>query len=240
MIRCNLELLERAVAGRFGGTLSVLPDIRQQWQVRFLAHDADHEGVWVEPLGGNQAPLDSAIGRGDMVEVALCQNHSRHAFRAQIVRRNKHFWLTETMMFNALLLRGPIELTPAERRANPRYQVPDGSQIFAQIRHPRALAPIRVRPWDLSEGGVSFMCPRETGIMALKPDDQVELELIYRGRTISSRVSVRFSRFITERVIKTGAQFVQDEMSLLSRESLKFFLTDMARLVRPQSVRGVR
>ena len=48
--------------------------------------------------------------RGATVEVALCLDHTRHAFRSQVIRRNKHFWLSETMMFNALLLKGPPQL----------------------------------------------------------------------------------------------------------------------------------
>jgi hypothetical protein len=180
------------------------------------------------------------IARGGMVEVAFCLNHTRHAFRTQIVRRNKHFWLTETMLFNALLLRGPVEVYPAERRAHARFQVPDGSQIFAQVSCPGALFPVNVRPWDLSASGISFMCPRENVVMALKPGNVIDLKLIYRGRPISSKASVRFSRFITERVIKTGAQFDSESMDLESRDHLQFFLADMVRLVRPEMARGSR
>jgi c-di-GMP-binding flagellar brake protein YcgR len=234
MTSCIPDLLDRVLAGRLPGTLAVASDPRQQWQVKFLARDAINDGVWVEPMGEAQRPLDPIIARGAAVEVAFCLNHARYAFQTQIVRRNKHFWL------NALLLMGPVELYPAERRAHPRFQVPDGSQIFAQVTCPGALFPVNVKPWDLSAGGISFMSPRENGVMALKAGNVIDLKLAYRGRPISAKASVRFSRFITERVIKTGAQFVPDAMDAVASENLEFFLTDMARLVRPDLAHGSR
>jgi hypothetical protein len=240
MTSCIPDLLERALNTRLAGSLTVVSDSRQQWQVKLLARDSVHEGIWVEPLGESQRSLDPVIARGGLVEVAFCLKHTRHAFRTQIVRRNKHFWLTETMLFNALLLRGPVEVYPAERRAHPRYQVPDGSQIFAQVGCPGALFPVNVKPWDLSAGGMSFMCPRENEIMALKPGNLIDLKLVYRGRPIVCKASIRFSRFITERVIKTGAQFVSEAMESESQDHLRFFLADMVRLVRPEMAHGTR
>ena len=240
MTVCTPDLLERAIAGRLAGTLTVPPDEREQWQVRFLARDAAHDGVWVEPIDDSRRPLDSVIARGLPVQVALCLDHARHAFRTQVVRRNKHFWLTQSMMFQALLLRGPIEPFPAERRAHPRYQVPDGSHIFAQIL-PRgsastaaALFPVRVRPWDASATGLSFICPRENAVMGLKPNDTLDVLLNYRGRTIRAAASVRFTRFLTERVIKTGVRLIQPSMDPSSQENYHFFLTEVIRLARPR------
>jgi c-di-GMP-binding flagellar brake protein YcgR len=233
MVRTQPDLLDRAVTGRLAGALAVPTDSRQQWQVRFLAREPIQGGIWVEPLGDSQAPLDSVIARGLPVEVALCQNHARHAFRTTIVRRNKHFWLSETMMFNALLLKGPVQLFPAERRANPRYQVPDGSHILAQIQCPGSFTPLLVRPWDLSAGGASFLCPRESTVTALKPDDVLQLKITHRAQHIAAKASVRFTRFLTDRIIKTGVRFDPDSIDPSSAHHLRCFLTDLQRLARP-------
>jgi c-di-GMP-binding flagellar brake protein YcgR len=240
MISSKPDLLDRAVTGRLAGTLCVPGDVKQQWPVRFLAHEPVHNGVWVEPLGESQASLDALIARGATVEVAVCQNHTRQAFRTTIVRRNKHFWLTETMMFNALLLRGPVQLFPAERRAHVRYQVPDGSHIVAQIQCPGAFTPIRLTPWDISSGGVSFLCPREAAVTALKPNDTVQLKIMARGRTIVGRATVRFSRFLTDRVIKAGLKFLPDSMEESSKHQLDQFIADVQRLARPNLIRAAR
>src|SRR5579859_4322288 len=122
MLQTQPNLLDRAIAGRLPGMLCITHDPKHQWPLRFLAHEPVHNGIWIEPLADAQSPLDSVIASGAQIEVALCQNHTRHAFRTTIVRRNKHFWLTESMMFNAVLLRGPIQLYPADRRAHVRYQ----------------------------------------------------------------------------------------------------------------------
>jgi c-di-GMP-binding flagellar brake protein YcgR len=239
MVRTQPDLLDRAVTGRLAGALAVPTDSRQQWQVRFLAREPIQGGIWVEPLGDSQAPLDSVIARGLPVEVALCQNHARHAFRTTIVRRNKHFWLSETMMFNALLLKGPVQLFPAERRANPRYQVPDGSHILAEIHCPGSFTPVRVRPWDLSAGGASFLCPRESTVTALKPGDTLKLKITHRNQSISAEGPVRFTRFLTDRIIKTGLHFDPASLDGSSQHNLHTFLTDLQRLTRPNPARAV-
>jgi hypothetical protein len=233
MIGSASEILDRATTGRMAGVLSVPPDERRQWQVRFLAGDDEYEGVWVEPVDEAKQPLDTLIASGCTVQVAICLDHRRFAFRSSIVRRNKHFWLTESMMFKALLLRGPIELFEADRRRHRRYLLPDANNIFAQITCPTSLCPLRVKAWDLSEGGVSFLCPRDQAAMRLGLDDSIDFTINYRGRTAAGRGVVRFSRFLTDRVLKIGVQFDHDSISEPSQQNLQHLLTDAARLARP-------
>ncbi len=234
------NLLDRAVTGRLSGTLSLPQDARQQWPVRFLAHEPVQSGIWVEPMGENQSSLDSVIAAGAQVEIALCHSHTRHAFRTTIVRRNKHFWLSETMMFNALLLRGPVRLYPAERRAHNRYLVPDGSHIVSTIVCPGAFTPTRVTPWDICPAGVSFLCPRETVVTALKPEDTLQLNITTRGKSISAQATVRFSRFLTDRVIKVGVKFLSASLDEISQHQLVSFISDLQKLARPNPVRAGR
>lgn len=233
MIGTAQTILDRAIAGRMAGTLTVPPDERRQWRVRFLAHEDENDGVWVEAPEEARLPLDPYIAGRIGVQIAICLDHARWAFRSSIVRRNKHFWLTESMMFEALLLRGPIELFEAERRAHRRYLLPDANNIFTQITCPASLFPLRVKTWDLSEDGVSFLCPRDAAAMRLSRDDSIEFMINYRGRTTAARGLVRFSRFLTERIIKIGVQIDQDSMNEPSRENLQHFLNDAVRLARP-------
>jgi hypothetical protein len=233
MIGSADAILDRAIAGRMAGTLTEPPDERRQWQVRFLAHGVEHDGIWIEPLDEAKQSLDPHIAGGCAVQVAICLDHARFAFRSSIIRRNKHFWLTESMMFEALLLRGPIELFEAERRAHRRFLVPDANNIFTQITCPTSLFPLRVKTWDLSEGGVSFLCPRDTAAMRLGRDETIEFSINYRGRTTAGRGLVRFSRFLTERVIKIGVELDRDSMNEPSHQNLQHFLSDAARLARP-------
>ena len=233
MVRTQPSLLDRAITGRAPGTLSLPADPKHQWPVRFLSHEPVHNGIWVEPLGDSQSAIDSVIASGSLVEIALCQNHTRHAFRTTIVRRNKHFWLTEMMMFNALLLRGPVQLYPAERRAHLRYQVPDHSHTVCALICPNAFTPTRVTPWDICPAGVSFLCPRETAVTALKPDDTLTVKITTRGKSISAKAVVRFSRFLTDRVIKVGMRFHPASIDQPSHDHLVSFISDLQKLARP-------
>jgi len=237
MVRTQPSLLDRAITGRLAGTVCVPADPKQQWPVRFLSHEPVHNGVWIEALGDSQSPLDSVIAGGAQVEIALCHNHTRHAFRTTIVRRNRHFWLTETMMFNALLLRGPVQLYPAERRAHVRYQVPDGSHIVSTILCPNSFTPTRVTPWDICPSGVSFLCPREAAVTSLKAEDVVALKISTRGKSIAAKAAVRFSRFLTDRVIKVGVSLQPASVDESSRDHLVSFISDLQKLARPASAR---
>ena len=87
--------------------------------------------------------------------------------------------------------------------------------------------PVRVRPWDASAGGISFICPRENAVMGLKPDAKVQLLLNYRGRTVRAAGTVRFNRFITERVIKTGVALIPSSMEDADRQNFSIFLGEI-------------
>ncbi|HSZ55078.1 MAG TPA: hypothetical protein VK797_05425 [Tepidisphaeraceae bacterium] len=237
MVSCGYEVLDRAIAGRMGGVLTAPADAQPEWQVRFLAYDAELEGIWVEPLDESCQPLDPLIAAGSQVQAAIGIDHNRYAFSTRIDRREMHFWLTESTMVEAILLGGPIELFVAERRACPRYLVPDTSGTLAQLTFRSALTPLRVRPWDISAGGVSFLCPRDAAALKLKRDDLVSFTLNHRGGAIAGKANVRFTRLLSDRVLKFGAKFIPDSLDAASQKSLGLFLADMARLARSRKSR---
>jgi hypothetical protein len=231
MVSCGYEALDRAIAGRLAGSLTGPPsDERRHWTVRFIAYDPAHDGIWVEPLDEDDQPLDALIEDRSAVEASIGFDQNRYAFQTRIERRESHYWLTESLIVEAVLLGGPIELFVANRRAHPRYLVPDTGSVFTQITFP---VPLRVKPWDVSAGGISFLCPRDTAVLKLRRDSIVSFTLNHRGRTISGKASVRFTRLLSDRVIKMGAQFIADSFDQASQSNLKLFLVDMSRLARP-------
>ena len=95
----------------------------------------------------------------------------------------------------------------ADRRSHPRYLVADASHIFAQITPAGALSPLQVRPWDASEGGISFLCPQgPDGPKALLGDDTIESDDQATVRTFAARGSIRSYTLLTDRIIKTGVR----------------------------------
>jgi len=226
------EILDRAIKTRLIATLSGQGEATP-WQARLLSTDKDSGGLWIHPIDETaKHSLDGVIARGAPVEVAVADNHERLSARSSIVRRNRHFWLTQELMYNAVLLRGPIEFQPAERRAHPRFRVPDGTSTFAQITSADAIFALRVRPWDVSNGGISFLCPRDPSILKLKADSKLNFVLSYRGRTVAGTGNVRFTRLLTERVVKIGVKIHSDSIDAVSGENLHYLIDDVARIER--------
>jgi hypothetical protein len=231
MVPCVADILDRAIAGRSLGLLRSDAD-GVPWQVRLLTRTVD-QGLWIHAADEDlKHSLDAIIARGATVELSVALEHERFAAKSQIVRRDRHFWLTQETMLNAILLRGPVDLLPAERRAHSRFRVPDGSSTFAQVTCGDALFPIRVRPWDVSAGGISFLCPRDAGILKLRCNDDLNFVISYRGRTIAGGGNVRFTRMLTERIVKIGVQFHAGSIDTLSGDNLHYLLDDVARLER--------
>jgi hypothetical protein len=232
MVATVEHILDRAIAGRMTGTLTSSID-PAPWQARLLARAPEHDGLWIHPADETaKHSLDAVIAQGAPVELAIAIDHARYALRSQIIRRDRHFWLTQEFMYSAILLRGPAELMPAERRAHPRFRVPDGSSTFAQVSCGAAIFPIRVRPWDVGGGGISFLCPRDPNILKLRSNENLNFVISYRGRTIAGAGIVRFNRMLTERVMKIGVKFRPDSIDTLSSGNLRYLLDDVARLER--------
>jgi hypothetical protein len=237
MVSCGYEVLDRAIAGRMPVVLTAQPDERREWPVRLLAYDAGQEGIWVQPLDESHQDFDAFISSGSAIQAAIGIDHSRYAFLTRIDRREMHYWLTETMMVEAVLLGGPIELFVAERRAHPRFLFPDASNILAQLTSRFSVSPLKVKPWDVSAGGISFLCPRDAASLPLKRDHPISFWLNYRGRAIVAKGTVRFTRSLTERIIKLGVEFIPDSLDDDARTNLQFLLIDMNRLARPRKTR---
>ena len=226
------DILDRAITGRLLGSLSAGP-ASPPWEIRFLVRGTEADGLWVHPTDESaKHSLDPIIERGSPVEISFGMDHHRYAAKSQIIRRDRHFWFTEELMFSAILLRGPIEFKPTERRAHARFRVPDGTSTFAQITCGGALFPLRVRPWDVSAGGISFLCPRDSSVLKLRRDDGLNFVISYRGRTIAGGGVARFTRMLTERVVKIGLQFQPGTIDTLSSDNLRYLLEDVARLER--------
>lgn len=232
MTAVKQDILDRAIAARLIGSLTSAID-PTPWPVRLLVRGVESEGLWLHPVEETgKHSLNATIAAGAAVELTVAMEHVRFAAKSQIIKRDRHFWLTQEMMFSAILLRGPVELKAVERRAHPRYRVPDGTSTFAQITCGGSIFPLRVRPWDLSAGGISFLCPRDATVLKLRQDDGLNFVISYRGRTIAGSGITRFTRMLTERVVKVGLQFQPDSIDTLSSENLRYLLDDVARLER--------
>lgn len=225
------EVLERATREGREGSITVLDCPGREWPIRFLAAPAQEDGIWAQPVEPRWNEINDAIARGSEVEGAVAIDRARHAFRTTLARRDRHLWLNEAIMVDAFLLRMPTEIRIDERRAHPRFLVPDGSTVFAQLtRATKGRPTVEVRPWDLSAGGACFVCPSDQKLAKLRRGEVLKVLIHYRGKTIAGPAEVCFSRAITGRVVKVGVRFKPEAIDQASRDNLRELLDELARL----------
>ena len=238
MTDCRSEALDRAIAERSTVNLLNPSDAEHPWQVRLLA-SADDGGedeagsVWAQPLDhGGATALEPFIASGDELHLSVARDRQRRFFRTQAVRRKKHYWVDEAMVVDAVLLAPPTEIAVEERRAHLRFSVPDGSSISAQLICPSAIFPLQARPWDLSEGGAAFLCPREQVLLGMSCGERMAFVISFQGRKVAGAAVLRFSKVLSSHAVRIGVQFDPASMDAISQENLKFLLDDLARLER--------
>ncbi|HXE54966.1 MAG TPA: PilZ domain-containing protein [Tepidisphaeraceae bacterium] len=226
------DVLDRAIAERANATLSVPGETDREWQIRLAQAAADQDGMWVQPMDDPHRVLDDFIAHGIEMKVAIGFDRSRYVFLTQLLKRNKHLWLNQATMVEAVLLRYPAEVSIEDRRAHPRLPVPDGSNVAAQIVCGSALLPISVKVWDVSEGGLALLCPRDTNVLALKRGDRFAFTLTEHGRKMAGSAQMCFSRPLSAKILKIGAQFVPETLDATSQETLAHLLGELTRIER--------
>ena len=236
MTATEQDVLERMVRERREATVSITDRPGAVWQVRFVALASDEAGVWAQPVQSHWSEINFAIAGGLQVDVSVSLDRVRHTFRTTIARRDQQLWVNEKFTVDAFLLRAPREIRVEERRTAPRYMVPDGGTIFAQLTRPTdAHASVEARPWDLSASGAGFVCPYDASLLRMQPGDSLDVLIHYRGRNINTPAEVCFSRALSGRVLKLGVRFKTSGMDEASAANLRELLDDLTRLA---SLRG--
>ena len=228
MTTCLPEVLDKVVKERVAAVLSLPGDPTRQWPIRFLAVESD-QGLWVQVTDERCGSLNPFVAAETELQVHIHLERQRYTFRTPALRRNKHYWLNESVMLDALLLQMPAEVTTDDRRARARLLVPDSSSAFAQIICPSSPA-IQVKPWDISASGASFLCSYNPVLAAIKPGQQVGFVINYHSRKFSGSGTVCMTRPLTGRVTKMGIQFVEDSLDATAKQALEFLLGELSRL----------
>ena len=233
MTACGHDVLEKVVATRSSGTMWVRENPQSQWPCRFLAAAQEQDGLWAQPIEMPALLLNELIGGGKAIQVSFNHERQRYVFPTVVLGRNKHYWLTEQVMVEAVLLRTPVQVAVEDRRAHPRLLVPDGSSIFAQLTRPSGklgVATIQVKPWDVSAGGAGFVCPYDQNLMAMSRGQRLGVLLCFRSKKIVADATLCFSKTLTGRVVKIGVQFDPQSMTDESTANLNELIADLKRL----------
>ena len=237
MTGCQTDLLDRAIAERLEGALAAIAQPDRTWAVKLLARasEADGGGVWVQPLDDKRRELDKLIAAATPIELAWPVDHSRAVCNTAILRRNKHYWLNDQVMLEAVLLADPVDVRSQERRSAPRLSVPGGCNIWAQLFRQSKVTPsstwleIRAELWNLSIGGACFMHPFDHSLLAMKSADPVKVVLHFRDRKTPLPARLCSVRNSSGRIVKIGVQFEQAALDPAARAELEGALAELTR-----------
>jgi len=208
------DLLRRAGGEKLNASIAFASaDKPRQCNVRFLKLSPDPApGIWAQPMDEKRSEMDHPISNGAEVEISYTQGHQRWRFRTRILKRDKHFWLTDTVSMEALLLKWPAALEDGERRAHVRYPSGDDSRVLAQLVRSSQWAPnsdreVRVKLWNLSRGGAGFVTPLNSTLMALPPGEPFNVIITHDGKRLEIPAKLVSNRIPSGNTLKFGVQF---------------------------------
>lgn len=213
----QVDVLTDAITQRVTAVLSV-PSAASapQWKVKFLspASGPDPAGLWVQTPVVPQNELQALIASRTPVEVAFTQGPVRVKFRSVIARRDKHFWLTDRFMFDALLLESVHDLSTESRQSSPRFMVSAGTRVFAQVfrmtngpQGPKRGPAVNAKLWDLGLDGATFLHPFDKQVLALPAGEPLRIVIHYFCGKLALAAKLTFNETVSSKIVKFGARF---------------------------------
>jgi hypothetical protein len=227
-LEASNEILQQAVAEKASLQLSAIVDGQQRALVgRVLrlydGEGADHDGVWVD-LPGEQPEIIAQLARDKPVCIATtCIDHTRYTFQTEVIQREKHFWLDENMMLDALLFQAPVDLRICQDRASHRLPVSDHSGVSAKLfrlapkatltaGEPRAAGnhetvSISGKLVDLSPESGGFLCAFDAVLASAKQGQMLACVLQFREMKISLVATLARVVRLSSRSMRIGFRF---------------------------------
>lgn len=214
-----------------------------------LAGEDVQDGIWVqlpEEAGGTAlaelTKAASCIGW-------FCQDGARYAFDSRVLKRDKHFWMNDEVMLDALLLAGPEELRDADVRSADRYTVSEGSGVSAQLFRvtPASTAdrklqsvPVPGRLFDLSLTGAGFWCGYDPALAKARPGEPLAFVLQFRGARIPLLARLMHIDRVTDRTMRIGLSLTLSRGRATDPERVRALELVIDELQRQQALRQPR
>jgi hypothetical protein len=216
--------------------------------LKLLGEDA-HQGVWVDLPNAAPSMLDQLSARLPACRATFAIKGERYAFQTAISKRDRHFWLTEEIMLDALLLSGPIQLLKKDERTSDRLEVSERSGVSATLfslsPSPGNQAKIQAKPvsgvlHDLSEKGGGFWCTFDRALMLARRGELFACNIQFRGQRIVLKATLMQVSRISDRMLRVGLAFPEPNGDPVSEERLGQLNTVITELKRQQSLRQPR
>lgn len=241
------DILTDAITQRVTAALSVPTTApARQWEVKLLSESRGSEpaGLWVQTPKAPQSELEALVAGHMLVEVAFTNGPVKAKFRSVIAKRDKHFWLTERFMFDALLLESVSDLSAVSRQASTRLLVSAGTRVFAQVfrmipgPQGEKLGPaINAKLWDLGHEDASFIHPFDKTLLAIPEGTPLRIILHFFGGKLALAAKLTFNEIVSTKIVKFGARF-DPPLAKLGDDARKSFNEVIATLQRHNEMRA--
>ena len=231
---CETDALPRWIQEHLVATVCAADAPAVEWKLRLLKRDDKEGGFWAQPV--ERLGASKSLPRPQSaVKVAIHPNYNRLCFDSILLRHDKHFWLTEQVMMEAVLFTWPRCIEAEERRAKPRYSVSDDCRLYAEICVTEGGAfgiKTAARLLDLSEAGAGLALPLRSELRHAQPKQTVRVEIRHLGGNLV--IPARFTEHRSasgNNTMRFGVQFEPDHSTWPagSAQSLESIVADLAR-----------
>ncbi len=230
----SFECLDKAIATRLPVALAgIAGDKSVEIAAKFVVESSDdaQPGIWIQPTTSSPANsklYEQLAAEKTPLTATFCDAGSKVLFQTAIAFRNKHYWLNDRIVFEALLIETPSELSTPEFRGGRRYRISDKGGIQGKLfrREGAVSKEIEATLWDLSRGGISFVCPMDKQLQNLPANEVFVAMLNFRGKRITMPARFAHARPLSSRTLRVGMRF---DFSNPATESMKDDLERMCK-----------
>jgi hypothetical protein len=212
----SFECLDKAIATKLPVTLTGKLDGKAfEIAAKFIAESADdaNPGIWLQPTTPS-AVASKMYARLAAEKIPLsatfCDAGTKVVFDTVVAQHNKHYWLNDRVVFEALLIDTPSDLSTPESRSARRYRISDAQGgVYGKLfrREGAGTKEIQATLWDLSTGGASFVCPMDKQLQSTAANELFIAMVHFRGKKLTLPARFTHARAFSSRTLRLGMRF---------------------------------
>ena len=208
---------------------------------------AGDDGFWIHLIESPDSATNALARPRPALSIACCVTRVRYSFQTTIERRERHFWIDDRVMLDALLLATPAELKQLDGRRERRTEVGDGSGISAQLfrfapwclpgtkRH--QIIPIRAALRDLSARGAGFIGSFDRKLNELRPNQPLGCCIDFRNTKLCLLATLIRVTEISARTMQIAIEFCRPADQGIDGDDLAGLRKVLEELERQQTLR---
>lgn len=195
------------------------------------------DGFWVNLLDRRAAATDALEREQPECRGTFALDQARFTFLARVVRRDRHLWVNDRVMFDALLLAPARDLRRVDQRDAQRLAVTEssgvGGELCRVVFDPLSTTQTKAVPiagalQDLSADGAGFICRANRHLTESGPDEPMRCAIQFRGRSFALAARLAQVSVISHRTTRAGVIFDwQDPETAAGRAMLEAVLAEL-------------